>query len=84
MIQRVTSEPDCTCIGCGCKDSTPCREGADLCSWERMARDFRVGVCSRCAALVEAWDAARLAWIQGGRGNDFLDHLKNAGLIREQ
>ena len=43
------------CVGCGCDDLHACHPSG--CSWLRIARDARIGVCSSCDFLVRAWDA---------------------------
>lgn len=43
-----------TCVGCGCDDNHACPFG---CSWLRVDRKKKVGVCSECPAEVRGWDA---------------------------
>lgn len=45
-----------TCIGCGCDDNHACPLG---CSWLRVDRKTKLGVCSECPAEVREWDAKR-------------------------
>jgi len=47
------------CIGCGCTDSHGCLTARGACHWLRVDTARGIGVCSECAALVEAYDAAR-------------------------
>ena len=45
------------CVGCGCDDNDPCSSVFDeACSWIRVNYADRVGVCSECYGIVEAWD----------------------------
>ncbi len=46
------------CIGCGCDDLRACHDvvAGGPCRWVRLDRDKRVGVCSACPEVVEAWD----------------------------
>lgn len=46
------------CITCGCDDLRACHDEAtnQPCSWLRVDRQQRVGVCSACPDSVEAWD----------------------------
>jgi hypothetical protein len=42
------------CVGCGCDDFHACQpEG---CSWLRVDRKVKIGVCSSCEHLVSVWD----------------------------
>lgn len=47
------------CIGCGCHDEHACwdEEAGGACSWLRLDRGARLGVCSACPDVVAAWDA---------------------------
>lgn len=47
-----------TCIGCGCDDLHACHDDATggPCSWLRVDRKARLGVCSACPEIAEAWD----------------------------
>lgn len=51
---RVYKQPEATCIGCGCTDSRACAGG---CSWLRLDRHKRVGVCSQCEDDLARWVA---------------------------
>ena len=46
--------PAVTCIGCGCDVNHACPGG---CSWLTVDPETRRGVCSRCAELVESFEA---------------------------
>lgn len=48
-----------TCIGCGCNDLQACwdEEAGQPCSWLRVDRKARLGVCSACPEVVSDWDA---------------------------
>ncbi|MEW8437703.1 MAG: hypothetical protein AB2689_06055 [Candidatus Thiodiazotropha taylori] len=46
------------CIGCGCDNKHPCIDEITNhpCTWIRIDRKERIGVCSACAEHVERWD----------------------------
>ena len=50
------------CIGCGCRDTDPCRGG---CSWIHVEREHGWGVCSSCIGVAES-----LELVRQGAGND--------------
>lgn len=54
---------DARCIGRGCTDSRACAGG---CSWLKVDRDLRFGVCSACPGKVATFDRQR-ALAKGGR-----------------
>jgi hypothetical protein len=47
------------CIGCGCTDSHGCLTHDGVCHWLRVDSVRKIGVCSECPELVEAYDQAR-------------------------
>ncbi|MEW6330205.1 MAG: hypothetical protein AB1560_01960 [Pseudomonadota bacterium] len=47
------------CIGCGCTDSHGCLTTGGVCHWLRVDSVRKIGVCSECPELVEAYDQAR-------------------------
>lgn len=46
------------CISCGCEDRKACVDSDNNpCSWVRLERSLRVGVCSMCPDAISRWDA---------------------------
>lgn len=52
------SHTTCTCIGCGCDDHNACWDdlAAAPCHWLRLHSAIRLGLCSACPEMAEAWD----------------------------
>lgn len=60
------------CIGCGCDEQRACTiAGRHACWWLRFDNEARVGICSRCDDLVEAWDAGERALQLGSIADRF-------------
>lgn len=58
LRDQLSQKPVATCIGCGCDDEHACADdgtGAP-CSWVRLERNDKMGVCSACPDHVERWD----------------------------
>ena len=49
------------CIGCGCSDLNACSGG---CSWLRLDRSAKLGVCNECAHRVSDWDNGKRGFSQ--------------------
>jgi hypothetical protein len=52
------TEPEVSCIGCGCTDEETCLEG---CYWLRLDETAGAGVCSSCPDEVDQFDAGEHA-----------------------
>lgn len=46
------------CVGCGCDDNHACfdEQKSAVCTWLRLDRAVRLGVCSACPGHIDRWD----------------------------
>lgn len=56
------------CIGCGCNDLNACSSG---CSWHRLDRGTKLGVCNQCKHRVSDWDNGKRGFSPEAEANLF-------------
>jgi len=60
------------CIGCGCNDDYGCDAG---CSWLRLNRSKKLGVCSECEHMVSDWDGGKRGFSPEAEANLFMEEI---------